>query len=114
MKIIEPDCYIEYKDGIYHLYLLKNKKELKEDDSNTHKIGGYFIDIDNAFKEIFRFRQHKKYPFKEDWKQIKLLFNKYVIYKNKFNEYLCQIYNSIKKLKYELFFYEEHKINYWK
>ena len=35
MKIIEPDCYIEYKDGIYHLYLLKNKKELKETDENN-------------------------------------------------------------------------------
>lgn len=114
MKIIENDCYIEYKDGVYHLYLLKNKKELKEDDINTHSIGGYFLTIDSAFKEIIKFRQHKKYSFKEDWKAEKLLFNKYKIYKQEFQKYLCQIYSPIEKLKKELFVYEEIKCNFWK
>ena len=63
MKIIEPDCYIEYKDGVYHLYLLKNKKELKEIDENLYKLGGYFINIDNAFKEIVKFRKHKRFVY---------------------------------------------------
>lgn len=114
MKIIESDCYIEYKNGCFYLYLLKNKKELKENDEDTHKIGGYFIELDNAFKEVIRFRQHKKYSFKEDWKPIKLLLNKYIGYKKSFINLLKEIYTPIKRLKNELFVYDEHKINYWK
>lgn len=114
MKIIEPDCYLEHINGVYHLYLLKNKKELKEDSEDKFKIGGYYIEIDSALKAIIKFRQHKKYSFKEDWKQSKLLLNKYLFYKQEFNKYLCQIYNPIKKLKSELFIYEKNKLNYWK
>ena len=114
MKIIEKDCYIEHIHGVYHLYFLKNKKEIKEDDSNTHKIVGYYTEIDSALKAIIIFRQGKKYPFKEDWKSEKLLFNKYKLYKQNFKDYLCQIYNPIKELKSKLFIYGENKINYWK
>ena len=113
MKIIEKDCYIEYINGIYHLYFLKNKKELKEDNENTHKISGYFLTIDSAFKEIIKFRQHKKYPFKETWKSEKLMLNKYKLYKQNFKDYLCQIYNPIKKWRKELFVYEEVKSTFW-
>ena len=42
MKIIEPDCYLEHINGVYHLYLLKNKKELKENNEDKFKIGGYY------------------------------------------------------------------------
>ena len=114
MKIIEPDCYIECINGVFQLYLLKNKKEIKEDSTDKYKIGGYFIELDSAFKEIIRFRQNKKYSFKEDWKQTKLILNKYLFYKQEFNKYLCQIYNPIKKLKSELYIYEKNKLNYWK
>ena len=31
MKIIEPDSYIECINGVFQLYLLKNKKEIKEE-----------------------------------------------------------------------------------
>lgn len=103
MKIIEPDCYIEYKDGVYHLYLLKNKKELKETDENLYKLGGYFINIDNAFKEIVKFRKHKKYSFKEDWKPIKINLSQYLKHKKEFNNLLCKIYDPVKKLRNKLF-----------
>ena len=106
MKIIENDCYIEYKDGIYHLYLLKNKKELKENNEDKYRIGGYFIDIDFALIEIIKFRQNKKYSFKEDWKSLKLLLNKYLKHKQSFQNELKHIYLVISKLKKDLFNYD--------
>ena len=42
MKIIESDSYIECVNGVFNLYLLKNKKEIKEDSIDQYKIGGYF------------------------------------------------------------------------
>jgi len=106
MKIVESDFYIEYNDGVYQLYLLKNKKELKEDDKNTHKISGYFLNLDSAFKEVIRFRQGKKYIFKQDWKSPKLLLNKYLKHKQSFQKNLTNIYKAITKLRRELFIYE--------
>lgn len=106
MKIIEKDSYIECVNGIFQLYLLKNKKEIKEDSESTYKIGGYFNDLDEAFKEIIRFRQHKKYAFKEDWKYIKLTLNIYLDKKNQFQKQLKQIYLPIRTFKRELFNYE--------
>ena len=92
MKIVEPDCYIECVNGIFQLYLLKNKKELKEDSTDQYKVGGYFMELDNAFKEVIRFRKHKKYAFKEDWKHIKLVLNTYLTKKSQFQNQLKQIY----------------------
>lgn len=106
MKIIEPDCYIECINGVFQLYLLKNKKEIKEDSTDKYKVGGYFMELDNAFKEIIRFRQHKKYTFKQEWKPVKLIFNTYIKVKNDFQTQLKQIYTPIHILKKELFNYE--------
>lgn len=106
MKIIESDCYIECVNGIFQLYLLKNKKELKENSEDTYKIGGYFTDLDSSFKEVVKFRQHKKYPFKEDWRQVKTLLNNYLNQKKSLKKQLQSIYSPIQILKKELFNYE--------
>ena len=103
MKIVEPDCYLEHINGVYHLYFLKNKKELKEDSEDKFKIGGYYIEIDSALKAIIKFRQHKKYSFKEDWKPIKINLSQYLKYKKEFNNLLCKIYDPVKKLRNKLF-----------
>lgn len=105
MKIIEPDCFIEYKNGSYHLYVLKTKKELKEDNEDQFKIEGYYQELDSAFKQIIRFRQHKKYPFKEEWLNIKQKFNVYIKTKKNFKQLISKIYEPIKKFEKELFIY---------
>lgn len=113
-KIVEQDSYIEYKDKSYHLYLLKNKKELKEDDTDKYKIGGYFNKLDSAIKEIIKFRKGKKYPFKQDYKKIKYLFNSYLNEKQKLSNILNITKFFVNKFKLELFKYDEHKLKYWK
>lgn len=114
MKIIEPDCYIDYKNSTYHLYFLKNKKELKEDDKDLYKIGGYYTELDSAFKAVIQFRLNKKYPFKCEYKKLNKNLNLYLKYKKDFIKQLKQIYDPIKQLQKELFVYEDKKCNYWK
>lgn len=65
MIIEEKDFKIVFKDLCYTLYLIKSKKEIKEDVKESLKIGGYFTLIDNVIKEIISFRRSKKYPGKE-------------------------------------------------
>ena len=61
MLLIEKDCKIQYESpGVFILYLLKNKKELKEDSEDSFKFGGCYVNLDNAFKEVVRFRKDKK------------------------------------------------------
>ena len=105
MKIVEPDCFIEYKNGSYNLYVLKTKKELKEDSDDQFKIRGYYQNLDSAFKEIIRFRQNKKYPFKEEWINIKQRFNIYLNTKKNFKQLISKIYEPIIKFKKEMFKY---------
>lgn len=106
MKIVELDSYIECVNGVFQLYLLKNKKEIKENSESTYKIGGYFNDLDSAFKEIIRFRQHKKYAFKSDWKTVKFTMAQYLKQKTLLQKQLKQIYLPIRSFKRELFNYE--------
>lgn len=118
MKIIERDCYIEYKNSVYTLYLMKNKKEKKEevqeDATDTHKIGGYFIHLDSVFKAIIKFREHKKYSFKEEHVKLKVNIKAYIRYKKQFMKELTAIYKPITEFKNELFIYENKRSNYWK
>ena len=114
MKIIEPDCYIEYSNSVYVLHLLKNKKELKEDDTSTHVVGGYFMELDSSFKAIINWRKEKKYPFKCEYLKTESNFKKYRQFKKSFDKELTIIYNPIKQLQKELFVYEDKKCNFWK
>ena len=57
MTIEEKDFRIVFKSECFNLYLLKSKKELKEDSKDNFRIGGYFIQLRYAIKAIFRFRK---------------------------------------------------------
>jgi hypothetical protein len=71
MTIEEKDLKIVYfKPGYYILYVLKNKKELKEDSEDLFRVYGYFTNLDSAFNSAIHFRKNKKYPFKETWKDV--------------------------------------------
>ena len=72
MTIVDKDFKIECGE-FYILSFLKSKKELKEDSEDSFKIGGYFNKLENAIKEVIKFRNGKKYPFKEVAEPLKKL-----------------------------------------
>lgn len=78
MIIEEKDFRIIFNEDHYVLYLLKSKKEIKEDSSDTFKIGGYFVNLRNAIKRAYKFRTDKKYPGKELSETIKLDVKEYM------------------------------------
>ena len=65
MIVIEKDFKIEQAKDYFILSFLKTKKELKEDSSESYKLGGYYRHIENAVKAVHTWRLHKKYPFME-------------------------------------------------
>lgn len=99
MKISSEDCYIEYKKGVYCLYIPKTKKEIKEEASLVpvedseevsaeenvdpkYKIVGYYYDPLSIVSKIISIRKDKKYKLKQpyqelesDLKNIRLLKN---------------------------------------
>lgn len=74
MIIKENDFKIIFKDGCYTLYLLKNKKEKKED-PDDFKIGGYYTTITSLIKKIISFRSSKKYSGKESITNLTKILN---------------------------------------
>ena len=98
MRINSEDCYIEYKKGVYYLFVPKSKKEIKEEGEiiveegeiiveeeievdPKYKIIGYYTDPLNALSKLVKIRQDKKYKLKQpytelvkDLNKIKLLY----------------------------------------
>ena len=77
MNIIEPDFKLIWEDRNYVLYVLKSKKEIKEDSTSNFKVSGYYTSILSALKGVLRYRKHKKYPGKESYKSLGNLILKY-------------------------------------
>lgn len=90
MTIVDKDFKIECGES-YVLLFLKSKKEIKEDSENTFKIGGYFNKLENAIREVIKFRNNKKYPFKEVAEPLKKL----VSYQHTSNVKLHNLFLSI-------------------
>ena len=106
MDIIEPDFKLIWDQQNYVLYLLKNKKEIKEDSTSDFKVRGYYTSIFSALKAVYQYRKHKKYPGKESYKSLGTLLLKY----KRTEESLCKIaemiYLPILDLKKEIIHYE--------
>lgn len=106
MNIIEPDFKLIWDQQNYVLYLLKNKKEIKEDSTSDFKVGGYYTSIFSALKDVYQYRKHKKYPGKESYESLRTLLLKH----KRTEESLCKIaeiiYLPILNLKKEIIRYE--------
>lgn len=72
MDIKEKDFKIIYEHNQYVLYVIKSKKELKDDDKDAFKLYGYYTFVENALQAVVKFRKDKKYPGKETITQLKL------------------------------------------
>lgn len=103
MIIEEKDFKIIFKDSCYTLYLIKSKKEIKEEVNESLKIGGYFTVIDNAIKKIISFRLSKKYPGKEKPKLLAQQLNEIKQIRNKLDLIMKNLdepfYSIMKKLE---------------
>lgn len=106
MNIIEPDFKLIWDEQNYVLYLLKSKKEIKEDSTSDFKVGGYYTSIFSALKDIYHYRKHKKYPGKESYESLGNLILKYKRAKENLNEIAEIIYLPILNLKKEIIRYE--------
>lgn len=104
MEIIEKDFKIECDSGVYTLYFLKSKKELKEDSKDQFKISGYYNVLYNAIKAVYKWRRSKKYPFKEDTTKLKLNLELYKQSMDELYKYSHIIYDPIIKLKQDLLY----------
>lgn len=70
MEIKEKDFKIVFLENSYVLYVLKNKKEKKEDSESEFKISGYYTSFLCLILKIIEFRSSKKYPGKESSEDI--------------------------------------------
>jgi len=103
MIILEKDFKIEHNGDTFVLYLLKSKKELKENSEMEYKVHGYYVALENAIKSAIQWRKHKKYPFKEPANILIKPYLDYVESIKKFRTYCNIIYEPIFKLKEEVF-----------
>lgn len=102
MIIEEKDFKIICEHKNYTLYLIKGKKELKEDSEDKFKVGGYFMNVENALKAVIRFRRDKKYPGKEDSESLWIPIKDLVYTQIDFDQLILSIYNPILDLKHKL------------
>lgn len=105
--IVEKDFNIVFEYGCFTLNLLKNKKELKKDSADKYKIGGYFINIENALLAVVRYRKDKKYTGGQPYLPLLREIKTYISTKESFNTLINSLYNPIYELKKELFKYGE-------
>ena len=95
MIIQEKDFKIIFNDDHYVLYLLKSKKELKENSEDTFKLCGYFIQLISSLKRVHKFRLDKKYPGKESSIEIKKTIDNYIEIESNLFKLLKNPYNLI-------------------
>ncbi len=103
--IIEKDFNIVREYGCFTLNLLKNKKELKENATDKYKVGGYFMNIENALGAVILYRKDKKYTGKEPYLPLITDVRSYVSIKRDFEVLINSIYDPIYELKKELINY---------
>ena len=90
MQIIGGDFNLKKDKHNYTLYIMnKNGKA---------KLGGYFTSPYYAFKWILRWRLSKKYPHKQDPKEIAREIKRYKAANTKLNEISKLVYKPIVKL----------------
>lgn len=97
MIIEGPDFRIECGDRSYTLFLLKNKKENKDDDK--FKVAGYYISFISILKAIIKFRKSKKYSGNEKPSDMIENLEEFKTIKNQLNSVLNYSYDPIIKLK---------------
>ena len=129
MLIVEEDLKIERNENYYTLYFLKSKKELtseakkakelefannSEEDKelisdlkSLFRIAGYYRCIRYAFLTAYKWRKDKKYPFKEDSKELAKVYNKYIKSINMLDNLSNDLFRPIEILKKDTF--EKHK-----
>jgi di/tripeptidase len=99
MEIIEKDFTITHNGDCWTLHCLKSKKELKADAKESYNTGGYYTNIYNALNAALRWRQDKKYPFKEPIVEFKKAIKEYRIATNTLKELSIKFYESIYEFK---------------
>ena len=99
MNIVEKDFKIIANDADYTLYVLKSKKELKEDSEDTFKVYGHYQLMESALKAAISFRRDKKYPGKESVSELLRLYKIYILIRDQFEVKILAIYDSISKIK---------------
>lgn len=99
MKILEKDFKVEVDEEKLVLYTLKSKKEIKEGDEDKYKISGYGSSVKDTLQQIIRFREGKKYPFKESSKPIRELLISHKRTLNTLSDSLSKIELPITDLK---------------
>lgn len=107
MIIEEKDFRIEHDGDCFVLYLLKSKKELKENSKDSYKIHGYYVIFKDAIKAAILWRKSKKYPFKEPVNELVRAYLGYQKSIEEFHSYCNIIYEPIYKLKEKIF--NEHR-----
>lgn len=117
MTIEEPDFKIKYDNSCYILYLLKTKKEIKDetktipkeilestiDPVEVFKTQGYYSVLYYAIKAALKWRMDSKYPFKESHISF---YNSFLEYNHAIKDlelYSKKIYDPINVLKKEIF-----------
>lgn len=99
MTIEEKDFKIVFKQECFNLYLLKSKKELKENSEDNFKIGGYFTQLRFAIKAVYRFRKTKGYPGKEKAEDAWKFFEEYSLIEDSLYKIGKSIYIPVIKLQ---------------
>lgn len=101
MIIQEKDFNITKDDKCYVLHVIKNRKEVKEDDQSLFKVYGYYTNPLSALKGALRFRRDKKYPGKELASNLISSIRIYEESQERLNKLGNNIYSPILELKKE-------------
>jgi hypothetical protein len=105
MIIKESDFELHYKNSIYTLYLLNNKKEMAET-SDKFKIAGYYTSLLSALKAILRFRQDKKYPGAESASKLLKDIKLFISMQSHFQSVITSLYDPIYTMKNKIIKYD--------
>ncbi len=102
MKIQENDFIIDHNGSSYVLHIKKTKGELKENPDSNFKVKGYHVALISSFKSAFRFRNHKKYPFKESRESLKASIDRYNYIESELKKESDKLYDIIIRSKKEI------------
>lgn len=103
MKIVEKDFKVELTDNYFTLSFLKTKKELKEDSTDSYKLGGYYNHFRNTLIAVLSWRESKKYPFAETRVDAKEKYMKVLKAENKLKILCKPLRDSIVEFKEQIY-----------
>lgn len=95
LLIKEEDFQIFYSDETFILSLKRNHKTSKTEEN--FDVVGHFSQIENAFKEVVKFRKGKKYPFNQSPKSLEEHIKNYLQIKKVISNSLNTLYKDIVK-----------------